>query len=210
MAWRIDEAVVRGEIDNRIKGSVTGNIWFAGREEPVRLKLKGDCWRDMAGCLLEFSNPNPKKIALDGFNALQEGVCGDLTASRKVKVPTIPLEELENYYGKKSIPFRWGNSLYLEWFSDAKGAETEAEESESSEAEEDAVERILRINDLKHEAEDDGQELYLRFYADEEWRNQWSEDFPEDVIPPHEDPPYERDHLLPQIEEELPPEESVD
>ena len=94
--------------------------------------------------------------------------------------------------------------------SDAKGAETEAEESESSEAEEDAVERILRINDLKHEAEDDGQELYLRFYADEEWRNQWSEDFPEDVIPPHEDPPYERDHLLPQIEEELPPEESVD
>ena len=24
MAWRIDEAVVRGEIDNRIKGSVTG------------------------------------------------------------------------------------------------------------------------------------------------------------------------------------------
>ena len=31
MAWRIEEAVVRGEIDSRGRGRVTGRIWFAGR-----------------------------------------------------------------------------------------------------------------------------------------------------------------------------------
>ena len=29
MAWRIDRHVVRGEIDNRTRGRVTGLIWFA-------------------------------------------------------------------------------------------------------------------------------------------------------------------------------------
>jgi hypothetical protein len=49
MAWRIDEQVVRGEIDNRERGRVTGKIWFAGRAEPVELQLTGNCWRDLAG-----------------------------------------------------------------------------------------------------------------------------------------------------------------
>ena len=39
MAWRIDESVVRGEIDNRVEGRVTGRIWFVGLDEPVELEL---------------------------------------------------------------------------------------------------------------------------------------------------------------------------
>jgi hypothetical protein len=41
-------------------------------------------------------------------------------------------------------------------------------------------------------------ELYLKYYADEDFRSLWQRDFPEDPIPPHQDPPYDRDRLLPK------------
>ena len=41
-------------------------------------------------------------------------------------------------------------------------------------------------------------QLFLKYYADEDWRRQWHKDFPKDPIPPHEDPPYDRDRLLPK------------
>ncbi len=45
---------------------------------------------------------------------------------------------------------------------------------------------------------DEDNELYLKYYADDEWRETWAKDFPGDVIPPHVDPPYDRDRHLPQ------------
>ena len=122
MAWRIEESVIRGEIDNRIRGQVIGRIWFAGRAEPMELKLTGNGWRDLAGRCLAFTNPEPKTGDLDGLNMLQQGSVGDITASRKVKVPEISLDELGDYYGTgKPFPWHWGNSLYLEWFSAPNG-----------------------------------------------------------------------------------------
>ncbi len=122
MAWRIDEPVVRGEIDNRTRGRVTGRIWLFGRQEPVELDLKGDCWRDLAGRRLEFTNPQPKPGDLGKFAVLQKGAVGDITASRKVKVPEIPMDQIGEYYAaKKPWPWHWGNSLYLEWFSERNG-----------------------------------------------------------------------------------------
>ncbi len=50
---------------------------------------------------------------------------------------------------------------------------------------------------LSSGSEEDNQ-LYLKYYADEDWRRQWHEDFPSDPIPPHEDLPYDRDRLLPK------------
>jgi hypothetical protein len=41
-------------------------------------------------------------------------------------------------------------------------------------------------------------QLQMKYYADEEWRRRWQEDFPDFVMPDHEDPPYDRDRLLPQ------------
>ena len=85
MAFRIHDSVVRGEIDNRVKGKVHGKVWVEGREEPVILELKGNAWPDLAGCLLTFTNPQ-KRIPypeLNSLNPLQRGVIGDLTISRK-------------------------------------------------------------------------------------------------------------------------------
>jgi hypothetical protein len=122
MAWRIDEQVVRGEIDNRMRGRVKGRIWLVGRDEPVELKLEGNCWRDLAGRRLEFTNPEPKPGDLEGLAQLQDGEVGDITASRKVKVPEIPMSQIGEYYAaKKKWPWHWGNSLYLEWFSARNG-----------------------------------------------------------------------------------------
>jgi hypothetical protein len=39
---------------------------------------------------------------------------------------------------------------------------------------------------------------YLRFYADANARRHWREEYPEDELPPHETPPFDRDRLLPQ------------
>src|ERR1051326_1833432 len=41
-------------------------------------------------------------------------------------------------------------------------------------------------------------QLFLKYYADEDWRRQWHKDWPKGPIPPHEDPPYDRDRLLPK------------
>jgi len=46
-------------------------------------------------------------------------------------------------------------------------------------------------------SEEDTQ-LYLKYYADEEWRCDWQKQYPEETLPDHEDPPYDRDRFLPQ------------
>lgn len=122
MAWRIHEAIVRGEIDNRVRGRVTGRLWLAGRSEPVELEFAGNAWRDLAGHRLEFVNPRPVPAELAGFGERQHGVIGDCTASRKVRVPDASKEErAELYRQRKPFPWHWGNSLYLEWFSPTNG-----------------------------------------------------------------------------------------
>ena len=36
MAWRFHEHVLRGEIDNRTRGRVTGRIWLAGMDASAK------------------------------------------------------------------------------------------------------------------------------------------------------------------------------
>jgi hypothetical protein len=123
MAWRIDEAVTHGEIDNTVEGRTTGRIWLAGRDEPLVLTLDGDCWRDLAGTRLRFENPSPVvQAAAIGLETMQTGIVGDITASRKNKVAMVGDEELQELYeDKAAIPFEWKNTLYLEWFSESNG-----------------------------------------------------------------------------------------
>src|SRR5437660_9718315 len=94
MAWRIHQCVSKGEIDNRQHGHVTGRIWLVGRDEPITLDLSGNCQRDLSGCLAKFENPLTK-LSADEDVALantQSGVAGDITASCKVRVFDVPLE----------------------------------------------------------------------------------------------------------------------
>jgi hypothetical protein len=124
MAFRIHDSVVRGEIDNRVKGIVRGQVWIEGRAEPVVLELNGNAWPDLAGCLLTFTNPQ-KRIAhphLESLAPLQRGSIGDLTASRKVRVFDVPVEEAYMMSKRgETPPEHMANSLYLEWFSEVNG-----------------------------------------------------------------------------------------
>jgi hypothetical protein len=48
---------------------------------------------------------------------------------------------------------------------------------------------------------DEDIDTHLRYYSSEEDRKRWAEDFPDMIIPPHEDPPYDRDRHLPVCED---------
>jgi hypothetical protein len=124
VAFRIHDSVVRGEIDNREKGVVRGKIWVEGRAEPVVLELEGNAWPDLAGCLLTFTNPLQRipHPHLASLHPIQRGRIGDLTASRKVRVFDVPLQQaLDMIHRDERPPEHLANSLYLEWFSEANG-----------------------------------------------------------------------------------------
>ncbi len=123
MAWRIEEAVAHGEIDNTVAGHTTGRIWLAGRDEPLIIRLDGDCWRDLAGTRLHFENPEPKSVPdAEALDIDQSGIIGDMTASRKNKIPMVSEEEFHTLYqNNREIPYEWRNTLYLEWFSEING-----------------------------------------------------------------------------------------
>jgi len=124
MAWRIHENVIRGEIDNREYGVVRGKIWIAGIPKPVELSLEGNAQPDLAGCVLKFVNHGPAVVEerMESFSRTQRGAVGDLTASRKVRVFDVPLEEaLEMIRRGEKPPEHRANSIYLEWYSETNG-----------------------------------------------------------------------------------------
>lgn len=157
MAWRIDEQLVRGEIDNRERGRVKGRLWFVGMAEPVRLDLQGNAWRDVAGHLIRFTNPRPKAgppDVLKGFAPVQRGVVGDITASRKVKVPDCSMEEVMRLIGEgKRFPWHWGNSLYLEWHSERNGRVVIESATFAIEIDPDASWRMSKAEEARQQEE---------------------------------------------------------
>ena len=82
--------------------------------------MPGPIWPDAS----TFTNPQ-KRIAhqhLASLHPEQKGTIGDLTASRKVRVYDVPLQDaLEMIDRKETPPEHMANSLYLEWFSERNG-----------------------------------------------------------------------------------------
>jgi len=125
MAWRFHEHIVRGELDNTVRGRVTGRIWLAGIAEPMTLDLRGDCAPDLAGCTFTFENPNPVPFVGDGPSLEQRGWVGDITASQKCKVHDVPMDEVLRLYELgQPAPWHWANTLYIEWHSTTNGGIT--------------------------------------------------------------------------------------
>lgn len=123
MAICLNNAVVRGEIDNTIRGSVIGRLWLVGREEPLEFDLDGNAWRDVAGARVAFVNPHPRaQKCVRGLATAQRGIAGDITVSRKVNDVTVDDNELSQLIeDDKPIPYVVRNALYLEWFSEQNG-----------------------------------------------------------------------------------------
>lgn len=112
MIFHLSEYIKRGRIDNRTRGVVLLELFLRGRKQPVCFRLAGDCMRDLAGCLAEFSllkaQNVPDNIAQEDFFSLEEeGLVGDMTASKR----TLPRETGRGL----------SNQLYLEWFTPRHG-----------------------------------------------------------------------------------------
>lgn len=52
--------------------------------------------------------------------------------------------------------------------------------------------------DLTGSGSDEDIQTFLKYYADETYRERWARDWPDDPMPEHEDPPFDRDARLPQ------------
>src|SRR6476646_10786534 len=52
--------------------------------------------------------------------------------------------------------------------------------------------------DLTGSGSEEDNQIFLRYYADENYRQQWARDWPDDHIPDHEPTPFDRDRFLPQ------------
>ena len=52
--------------------------------------------------------------------------------------------------------------------------------------------------DLTGSGSEEDNQIYLKYYADEQYRRQWASDWPDDSIPDAEPAPFDRDRFLPQ------------
>ena len=92
MAWRPYENLLDGELSNRVPGKVTGWMrFFRRRRQPLRVvfDLEGDFHEDIRGSdiVLKGDVPADRNISLerdgtymDGFDPVQRGTVGDMTA----------------------------------------------------------------------------------------------------------------------------------
>jgi hypothetical protein len=124
MAMRIHEnCVVSGKVDNTQKGRVEVELVFTTGSR-LRGVFAGNAHRDLAGRKLSFKHPAPdsNESIPEGLTLAHTGSTGDITASKRVRVPTVPMSEVHKYYKSgKELPTVLKNSLYLEWFSDTNG-----------------------------------------------------------------------------------------
>lgn len=52
--------------------------------------------------------------------------------------------------------------------------------------------------DLLGSGSEEHMQLYMKYFADEAYRAEWKTEFPDLELPPHEDPPFDRDKDLPR------------
>lgn len=127
MAWRIADLVVDGELDNTVKGRVTGWLRLVGRAEALRLELRGNCRPDLAGWRFRIVRLEPipawaEPVDLEGFATEQIGEAGDILADQILRHYDCPVAELlARIRAGEPPPTDLRPALYLEWYSDRNG-----------------------------------------------------------------------------------------
>lgn len=108
MAWRPTHLLIEGELDNTVRGKITGFMKFYGLNEPIKFNLEGNFHRDIRGSKIKFTSDdymeqdeNEAKEYMSNFSLIQTGKVGDITAGR--------------------APYDYGKYPYIEWYSDQNG-----------------------------------------------------------------------------------------
>ncbi len=88
----ISPLVIRGTIDNTVRGHVALHLWCCGGGEPLHIEMPGNCLQDIAGCRVEFehkqhlSNETREADVLALLRAHRgDFIAGDITLSRRVR-----------------------------------------------------------------------------------------------------------------------------
>lgn len=111
MLATISPLIERGVIDNTLQGLIDLRLWYTDNSEPLHLRMRGNCLRDIAGCRLEFTNRTaarstvalpPLVHELRRLAGAANFTAGDITFSRRVL-------EKNNRHGVSNI-------LYIEFF----------------------------------------------------------------------------------------------
>jgi len=110
MAWRPTLYLVAGELDNTVRGKVTGWMYYIGLEGKVTLDLDGEFHRDIRGAKIRFVGNGYANEDIDIIEASldmrrfalhQTGKVGDITAGL--------------------LPRDYVEYPYIEWYSDQNG-----------------------------------------------------------------------------------------
>lgn len=108
MAWRPDQYLIEGELDNNVRGKVTGWMNYLGLEYKVTFDLDGEFHRDIRGAKIHFygnadanTDLQEAHVCMNRFASHQTGKVGNMTAG-------LPPQDHASY-------------PYLEWYSDQNG-----------------------------------------------------------------------------------------
>ena len=127
MAWRPSDWVLDGELDNTTLGWTIGWVRLLDRDEPLRLKLAGNCHPDLAGWKFRIVRLDPIPDWVDppdytGIATDQSGTIGDVTADQMLQHHECSSEEfVRRSYAGEHPPTTLRKALYLEWFSRRNG-----------------------------------------------------------------------------------------
>ena len=122
MAFRLGDAVIRGELFNTSKYSVHGWLQLRDQEQRLIFELTGDCDPDLAGKHIRFEAPRHGRyqnddVNLEGLTWRQIGPTGTITAARMVRVCECPAEEMHRrcMLGEPP-PTERKRCLTIEWY----------------------------------------------------------------------------------------------
>ncbi len=118
-------------LDNTVKGCVTGWLRLAGRNELLRLELRGNCRPDLAGCRFRIVRLEPvpawaEPVALDWFATEQIGEARDILADQML-IEETPLGVLG--YHKDDSDEPGDDSLQAEFDAEAESIDRAIQES---------------------------------------------------------------------------------